>query len=524
MTSRMTMKPLRYFVGLLLAILAFDASAAVPAAPRMKIDTGFLEGVSTGTDRPVLAFKGIPYAASPAGAGRWKPPRRVAPWPGVRSAHEMGPVCPQPDRDAANFRRLTMALGGDPAWVPSLGVTSEDCLSLNVFTTGLDQTEPKPVMVWLHGGANKFGSGKSEAAALAPYGVVVVTLNYRLGLLGFFAHPALANESPHASSGNYGLLDQIEALRWVQRNIAVFGGDPARVTLFGHSSGGDSVAQLLASPLAKGLFQRAVIQSGGLGASRPRDEMEAEGVKLANRLGVPADNPLPALRALPIERLLAASSGPFNATADGWVLSVPGPGALAAGSDNTVPLLVGATTNEASIFALPEDHEAYRAMVEETGSAWSKRIAALYPASDDENARTAMLRLMTDRDFVCPARYVAARRRGPTWLYLFSAPPTPGPAGEKLGAFHGADVRLLFDLTYGVPQGEIGEKVGEAMRRYWVRFAATGDPNAPGLADWPRYQDKQPRYLLFDDPVRAASGPKIAACQLFDKMWDGQWP
>ena len=503
--------------GLLVCVAFATGLAGEGTGPRVRVDGGVLEGVRSSAATDSVAFRGIPYAASPAGAWRWKPPRPAPAWEGVRLARELGPVCPQSDRGIANLRRLTLALGGDPAWVPPLGPISEDCLSLNVFTTHLDRPPRRPVIVWIHGGANRVGSGAEQAAALARYGAVVVTLNYRLGLLGFMAHPALSRESPRGVSGNYALLDQVEALRWVRRNIAAFGGDPDRVTIVGHSAGGDSVMQLLASPLARGLFHRAVAQSGGLGTSRPRAEMEAEGVKVASRLGAPAGDPLPALRALPAEQLVAAVNGPFDAVADGWVLAAPGPSAL--GARPELPLLVGATSDEANAFALPEDLQGYRTVVEEVGSAWSERVAALYPATKDEQARAAVSRLVTDRDFVCPARYIAAKRRGPTWLYRFSAPATPGPVGDRLGAFHGSDVRLLFDLTYGVPQGSLGESVGEALRRYWVSFAASGDPNVGGLPAWPAY-DGRKAHLELGDPIRVVAGLGGDGCDLFDKMWD----
>jgi para-nitrobenzyl esterase len=346
---------------------------------------------------------------------------------------------------------------------------------------------------------------------------VVVTFNYRLGLLGFLAHPALGAESPHRSSGNYALLDQIAALRWVRHNIDAFGGDPDRVTVFGHSAGGDAIAQLLASPLAKGLFHRAVIQSGGLGTARARGEMEAEGLKVAGALGVPPADPLPALRALPVDALLAASA-PFDAVVDGWVVPEPGPGVLSSGHGRTIPLLVGATRDEANVFALPRDPESHRAAVEETGAAWKDQVAALYPAGGD-----ALSRLMTDRDFVCPARYVAARRRGPTWLYLLSSSPTPGPGGTSLGAFHGADVRVLFDLTYGLPRNASEQRIGDAMRRYWVHFAATGNPNPPGLPTWPRYAGPEPAHLELDDPIQVRPALGGAGCDLFDRMWDASF-
>ncbi|HEX6738854.1 MAG TPA: carboxylesterase family protein, partial [Vicinamibacteria bacterium] len=493
---------------------------APPPPPRATVDSGALEGAPLDGESAVLAFRGIPYAASPAGAARWTPPRPASRWSGVRDARQAGAACPQPDREAGLYRRITTALGGDPAWVPALRPTSEDCLFLNVFTARDRGRAARPVLVWIHGGANRFGSGKDEAAALVREGLVVVTFNYRLGLLGFLAHPALAKESPHGSSGNYALLDQIEALRWVQRNIAVFGGDPHRVSIVGHSAGGDSVAQLLASPLAEGLFHRAVIQSGGLGTARPRAEMEEAGTKIAARLGAPASDPLPALRALPVEALVGAADGGFDASADGWVIPAPGPSALAAGQAHALPLLVGATSDEARAFALPHDLATYRNAIAEAGPAWQERVAARYPAASEDQVPAALTRLVTERDFVCPARYIAAHRGGPAWLYLFSAAPAPGPAGTRLGAFHGTDVRLLFDRTYGLPRRPDDAKVGDAMRRYWARFAAAGDPNTPGLPDWPAYRTASPHHLDLQAPLRTGGDLAADACALFDAMWD----
>ena len=341
---------------------------------------------------------------------------------------------------------------------------------------------PQPVMVWLHGGAFSFGSGSSEAAILAHLGVVVVTVNYRLGLLGSLAHPALARESPHDSSGTYGLLDQIEALRWVQRHIAVFGGDPTRVTVFGQSAGGAAVLQLVASPLAKGLFHRGIAQSGGLGETRPRADAEAKGRQIADGLVGPHADALTALRGLSAERVVAAGGGPFDPVTDGWVLPNPVPTAAVASS---VPLLVGATANEAVVFAVPKDLKAYHEIVAKTGPAWEKRLLELYPATTDDQAYDALLRFVTDRDFVCPSRYLAARRPAPMWLYRVSATPASGPTAARLGAYHGSDVRYLFRMELGVPLGASAERVGEAMRRYWVNFAVTGDPNGPTLPMWP---------------------------------------
>jgi len=504
--------------GVIVAMAALAMTAGGRTAPRVAIDTGVIEGVPDGTRGDVIAFKGIPYAAPPVGPWRWKPPRPASAWTGIRRANELGPVCPQSDREPFVMKRLATALGGDPATVAPLGPMDEDCLSLNVWTSNIGKASKQPVMVWLHGGGLAFGSGSDEAAALAPAGVVVVTANYRLGMLGALAHPALARESPHHASGNYGLLDQIAALRWVQRNISAFGGDPRRVTVFGHSSGGASVLELLASPLARGLVHRAIAQSSGLAESLARQAAEAKGLEIAARLGAPAEGPLPALRALAPEQLVAVG-GPFDRVTDGWVLPAQVPAVLTA-PGNGVPLMIGATANEAVIFQLPDDRRSYLSMIEESGPEWRERLLARYPAASDAEARAAMIRLMTDRDFVCPARYIAARRTSPTWLYLVSAPPAENPAATRLGAYHGADVRFLFGVEFGAPMGEAGRRVGDAMRRYWVRFAAAGDPNDAGAPIWPRYASPERRHLDFGETVATATGFGDGRCEVFDEIWD----
>src|SRR3954465_4731032 len=282
------------------AIIATLVSAASAKLPRVTIDTGTLEGAVDSTTG-VMVFRGIPYAAPPVGDLRWKPPQAPARWQGVRAARDLGHNCMQhqPYGDIDPF-----AAGA-----------SEDGLYLNVWTKSLDNRAPRPVMVWIHGGGFFAGFGGEErhnGARLAQKGAVVVTLNYRLGPFGFFAHPALAAESPHHAAGNYGLLDQIAALQWVKRNIARFGGDPSRVTIFGESAGGMSVGSLIASPLAKGLFQRAILESGtgiGIGIASP-DTARSNAVRLAESLGVRGTNRDVAarLRALNPDSVLAVAN------------------------------------------------------------------------------------------------------------------------------------------------------------------------------------------------------------------------
>lgn len=514
-------------VGALCAqsLVSAEASTTPSAERRVTVDSGTLEGVVG--PQGTVAFLGIPYAAPPTGEGRWKPPRPPASWEGVRVSDALGPACPQEDRSQKIRRVVVTALGGDPdalptAGPPPLGPTSEDCLTLNVWTPQL-RGEKRPVMVWLHGGSFAFGSGGEDAAALAPLGVVVVTLNYRLGLLGFLAHPALTKESPHDASGNYGLLDQIEGLRWVQRNIAAFGGDPNRVTIFGHSAGGSAVLQLMSSPQARGLFHRAIAQSSGLGESWSLAEAEAEGVEIANRLGAPAADPLRALRGESVERLLATEppANGFGPTTDGWLLPRPVPDALAERHADGVPLIVGATADEWAIFAVhsppADDRQSYRDLLGKAGNSRLDRLLALYPAANDDDVPAAAIRYLTDRDFVCPARYVAANRRGRTWLYRVSAPPAAAPAAARYGAVHGSDVRLLFNQEMGLPLGAVGRRVGRAMRRYWTRFAATGDPNGSGLPAWPAYEDAEPRHLEIGGAIQSLADLGRESCDVFDE-------
>src|SRR4051812_36604844 len=326
------------------AIIATLLGAASAKPPRVTIDNGTLEGAVDSTTN-VMVFRGIPYAAPPVGDLRWKPPQAPARWQGVRAARDLGHNCMQhqPYGDIDPF---------------AAGV-SEDCLYLNVWTKSLDNRAPRPVMVWIHGGGFFAGFGGEErhnGARLAQKGAVVVTLNYRLGPLGFLVHPALAAESPHHATGNYGLLDQIAALEWVKRNIARFGGDPSRVTIFGESAGGMSVGSLIASPLAKGLFHRAILESGtgvSIGIT-PRDTARALGLRFAEAVGVRGEGADAAakLRALSPDTLLAASTvasagGPkFFPVADGWVLPRPVDSALLSGKANFVPVIAGTNRDE----------------------------------------------------------------------------------------------------------------------------------------------------------------------------------
>ena len=434
------------------------------APPRVTINAGTIEGaVDSATG--VTVFRGIPYAAPPVGELRWRPPQPTQPWRGVRDAKQLGRNCMQ-HRPWDDIDPFTAGI-------------SEDCLFLNVWTNSLDtRASRRPVMVWIHGGGFFAGFGGEErhnGARLAQKGAVVVTLNYRLGPFGFLAHPALASESRHHAAGNYGLLDQIAALQWVKRNIARFGGDPSRVTIFGESAGGMSVGSLIASPLAKGLFQRAILESGtgvGVGIGQ-RDTARAVAFQLAEALGVHGVGPDAAgrLRALNADTVLAASLrlGPAGAVrfwpvVDGWVLPRAVDSALFRRAANLVPVIAGTTRDE--------------------GDEWM-------------GAPT--------RSF---ARLTSARGV-PTYVYMFSRVGDDS-ANRARGAYHSAEITFVFGrprpLQPSAGTTAYDSTVAEAMSDYWVAFAASADPNGPPAAGkWPRW----PRYSPATDALLEI-GPEIA--------------
>ncbi len=459
-------------------------------APRVTIDAGTLEGaVDSATG--VLVFRGIPYAAPPVGTLRWRPPQPVARWRGVRQA----------DRLAANCTQTQTFDDIDPF---AAGV-SEDCLYLNVWTTATGATRPRrPVMVWIHGGGFVAGFGGEErhhGARLARKGVVVVTLNYRLGPLGFLLHPALAAESPHHAAGNYGLLDQIAALEWVRRNIARFGGDPTQVTIFGESAGAMSVGALIGSPLAKGLFHRAILQSGtgiGVGVQR-RDSAEAQGLRLATALGVTDTGPAAAarLRAVSADTLLAAAltvgapAGdgrptpmPIRLVVDGWSLPRPVDSAIAGGTANVVPLIVGSNADEdVAVFGAP-----------------SRSLA----------------RLVT-------------RRGSRAYMYVFTRAGDDS-INRQRGAYHSAEITFAFGrprpLLPSAGRTAYDSTLAEAMSDYWTAFATSGDPNAGSIANrwprWPVYDPATDAYLELGLQIAPKQALRRAAYDSLDQVGRGR--
>lgn len=523
-------------VGLILILLWSGHPAAAQSAltDPVKVESGLIAGevVAGG----IRAYRGIPYAAPPLGEWRWKPPRAAEPWTGVRQCRQYGPACLQPD-----MSRLT-------------GMTfknsSEDCLYLNVWTPDRKRSDKLPVMVWIHGGGFTIDSAANpyyNGQYLAGKGSVVVSFDYRLGPFGFFAHPLLSRESEHRVSGNYGLLDQIAALKWVRANISAFGGDPGRVTIFGESAGGRSVALLMVSPLAQGLLQRAIMESRTAfipfynlkNSWYGRPPMEALGERVAEKLGcLQSADPLACLRARTAEQVLSACDATipgaalqgrkgnlFEPVVDGWILPDDPSELFDSGKQARVPLIAGSNRNEGTMFlphGKPASVIASRYVIRAAFPESSKEILSLYPTGTAEEARCAMDEVMGDSGSTCPMRNTVRdmqRSGARAWLYYFTRVP-PGKAGEKLGAFHGSEIRYVFNSVehgrYPVEPEDI--KLQDAMSGYWVRFAATGDPNGPGLPKWPTYDRDAENYLEFGQTIGLKQHLRKKQCDLFEQI------
>ena len=522
--------------GLLFVCLGFAGCGS--ALEQVTLDSGPVTGVQQEVDgHDIWVFKGIPYAAPPVGDLRWKPPQPVTAWTEPRACVEFGSSCPQPEAREGLYALAALAVGE----------TSEDCLYLNVWSAAESADEQLPVMVWIHGGV-EIGSGSMkvyDGSNLATKGVVVVTINYRLGPLGFLAHPALTAESPDGSSGNYGLLDQIAALRWVRTNIAGFGGDPQNVTVFGESAGAISILALLVSPLAEGLFDRAIAQSGimldsgfGVGTAVTLEAAEAAGMDYAGHLGVDPAGDVPAqMRAKSADELLQAADEyvtdlgllekglNWTPVADGYLL--PGlPGDLwTAGRCHDVPLLTGSNADEGNLFVamMPLSADQYDQEMQKIFGPYAQEAMALYPNTGTQGLDSGISRMLTEVGFASTARLAArmmeASTDSPAYLYQFTR---ESLVLNSLGAFHSLEIPYVMgNLDLFTSLGMItptDRRLSETMMGYWARFAATGDPNGGGAPEWPRYDAASDQHLELGDDVRTGNGLYREACDLADKV------
>jgi para-nitrobenzyl esterase len=517
------MKSVKVF-GILACLLSLGQASTTD--PTVSVSTGQLRGSLTSDG--VAVFKNIPFAQPPVGDLRWHEPLPVKAWTGVRDATAFGPMCNQ-----SGNKQLPH---------------SEDCLQLNVWTPKWPMTSPVPVMVWIHGGGNTAGSGVEalfNGEVLARHGVVLVTVNYRLGTFGFFAHPGLTKESPHHASGNYGLADQIAALHWVQENIAKFGGNRANVTIFGESAGAGDVNALIASPLAKGLFVRVIAQSGPIGTQPSLAESEKRGVDLAARLGFTGEDALAKLRALPdtelMEKAAQGAPGPgagpgagmgMGINVDGWVLTESAQKTYAEGRQQKVALLIGNNSQEMQPRGTPGD---IRQMISQRYGPLADRALAAYglngegaPQPDPENG-TVMLQFTTDNLFRCGTIqeliwHTAAKNTG--YEYQFSR---TVHGQEAQGAPHASEIPFIFG-TLPVWQNfrkynDSDREYAPQMQEYWTNFAKTGDPNGGKLVKWPKFDGTARAYLDFTDagPV-AKEGLRRQACDVFMENQKRQAP
>ncbi len=486
------------------------AAIAQTTAIQVKIADGKLQGTKDAA-LGIRVFKGIPFAAPPIGMGRWKEPQPVRAWKGVRQANKFGP------------RAMQRPLYSDMIF-RSNGM-SEDCLYLNIWTPAKSRKEKLPVMVYFYGGGFATGDGSEgryDGASMAQKGIVAVTVNYRLGVFGFFAHPELTKESPHHASGNYGLLDQNAALRWVSKNIAAFGGDPKRVTIAGESAGSSSVSAQMASPLSKGLIAAAIGESGSvLSTSVPLVKAELDGVRFASELGadlaLSAAPPLASLRAIPAARLLEATAKAgapsFRPITDGYFFPKNPAEIYAEGQQSRVPLLAGVNSEESGYSGVlgreKPTVENYRLALQRLYSQGADAVFQAYPATNEPEVMAAARDLASDR-FISYNTWrwidTATRTGGqPTYYYLFSRPrpslqsdvksDVNGTLSEQLhGAVHSAEIEYaLGNLPYNRVYAWTADdyKISKLMQEYFANFIKTGNPNRPELPIWPRFNSGQ---------------------------------
>lgn len=531
----------RLITVLFLISLAIAQPIRQQGAPLVTISAGTLKGSFSAPASREVMFLGIPYAGPPTGAFRWKPPQPVKPWAGIRSAHSFAASCPQdPDR-VAYFKEVTAEFSETLPYYAGFR-TNEDCLYLNIWTTNLGGAKKAPVMVWIHGGGSVEGTGELPAMgpALARNGNVFVSIDYRLGILGFLAHPALTAESPQHSSGNYALLDQIAALKWVKENIGRFGGAPENVTVFGESSGAVDICYLMASPLAHGLFRRAIIQSNGCSdylipeLKQARDiagmqeSGEEAGLRFTKKLGIDNAADIPAkLRAKSAAEILRASdtSGALEVV-DGWVLPRQPAAIFATGRQEPVPVIIGSNANEGSIFgddpSGPATVTQYRDWLKkEFGAEWES-VKKVYPATNDSEAKRAFLAVVTDHEFGS-STYIMARamkRIGQRVYFYHFTYPAKG-RNARLGSYHGLELSFLAGMVRKSSWGEFGaddKTLSLTLRAYWSGFAAKGNPNQEGLPKWREFDSATEECLELGRVVKSRPIPYVDRYKVYQDL------
>ena len=503
----------------LLSALCFAVLLRAAEPTPVKVEGGLIQGVLEGD---LTVYKGIPFAAPPTEDLRWRAPQPAPKWEGVRNAGKFGPGCMQ-------------SMGSPP---PS-GV-SEDCLDLNVWTPAKSAKDRIPVLVWIYGGGFNGGATSIPVYSgekLAKRGVVLVSIGYRVGILGFLAHPELSAESPQHVSGNYGLLDMIAGLQWIQRNIAAFGGDPKRVTIFGESAGGIAVSMLCASPLARGLFHGAISESGGSfgpfsKTPSPGENMrvladsEVSGAEFAKSAGAAS---LRDLRALAADKVLEAGRrqrGMAWPIVDGWVIPDDQYKLYEAGRFNDTPILAGYNSDEGASFSRVKTAAEYNAGVRERYGSFADRLLQAYPMVGDTVPKTAR-DLMRDSAFGWHtwvwARLQSQHGKGKAYYYYFDRH-AEHPAGSPQagqGSPHGAEVAYVFEHLNDIHRTATPEdqQISDAMAAYWTNFAKRGSPDGKGVPPWPAFSDKNPVVMYFEGAAHTGPVPSEQSLRVLDSYF-----
>lgn len=515
---------LTIIILLLIALYVSGVVAAEKKSGGVKLISGPISGK---TIDGINEYRGIPFAAPPVGKLRWMPPQEPTSWKKTRKCVKFGPTCPQPQQKKD-------------------GNYSEDCLYLNVWTPAKSADDKLPVMVWIHGGGFNFGSASQSeyyGKNLAEKGVVVVTLNYRLGPLGFFVHPQLSKESPHGVSGNYALLDQIAALKWVKNNIAAFGGDPSRVTLFGQSAGSRSVLLQLISPLSAGLFHRVIAQSGGpiIGSeylspvfNGDMKNVSKMGEALASRLGCDnSSDVIAAMRSKSAKDIIAAAACStsifdeylfFAPVFDGYALPKDPYAAYFNGLHHNVPLITGSTLNEGTLYLINEKNLPVKKYINFLKARFFDnyfKAFEMFPVRYASDVAAVIDRFITIAVNAQPARLIAGCMKNSgskAYLYHFTRLPNTALA-KKAKVHHGVDLAYVFG-NQSVSDGycDIDMELSKIMMAYWVNFAKTGDPNGPGLPLWPEYENHSDINIEFGDKIRINSNLYKKECDFIERM------
>ncbi|MET3127781.1 para-nitrobenzyl esterase [Arcicella rosea] len=519
---------------LLIVMYSLKAQKAEISNPKIHTTSGIVKGV---TVEDITIFKGIPYAAPPVGEYRWRPPQAVKPWEGEFDATQFCKDCGQAGFSQTGRQKIS----------PN---SSEDCLALNIWKPAVAKKNDKlPVMVWIHGGAFVFGSGASpenSGVSFAKQGVILITFNYRLGRMGFFAHPALSKEYPDEPKGNYAYMDQIALLKWVKENIAAFGGDPKNVTIFGESAGGVSVQSLLTIPVAKGLFHKAIVESGGgrdgVLTGRPINKENADkyypisaetiGLNFAKKHGIEGSDAeaLAKLRALPAADIIDSGeenvgntpiySGPIL---DGKLVVETAESAYKAGRQNNVPIIIGSNSAEVpagfvNARSKEELFTLFGTMKEEAQKVFAPDTSRSFPE--------ILSMVNTDKVWAEPARFTAnaiTKKGNKAYIYLFSYVPEAMKARARFGAPHASEIAYVFNnlnARWGNPKTlPEDEEVAKLMNTYWANFAKTGNPNGAGLPEWPAYDIKGNKLIDFQSDGKAVGkpDPKKARLDMIEK-------